>query len=195
MQLQFRKATSGQPESSHGSMAGFLYGACFGAAATLGAAGMHKIAAEDGSPLRPAVFILLTIGSALLSGLIGLLTRHKPGQAADSEKGTWLIWPLSYFLIAGAGSAFMFLRGRGACFSNRLLINVFLLSFLSFGLAGCILGFCVLILQALYWRWLPVVHWGLGFACALGLLIGVSAGWAAYGWAIFSSQLLLSMGS
>ena len=195
MQLDFRRATGEKPEPSQPKFTGFIYSATFGAATAFGAAGMHNTASQTGIPLRASRFILLLLGSALLSGLVGMLANYKPTPTSNSGRGIRWIWPLAYFLIGTAGTAFLFLQGRSTALSNRLLLFVFLLSFLSFGLAGSILGFCGLILQTLYWRWLHAVRWGLGFACALSIMIGISAGWAAYGWAIFSSQLLLSLGN
>jgi hypothetical protein len=157
----------------------------------LGAIGLHVRAGGT----APAFLALVVLASGLWSALTGFAVNRRRAALESGARHAMLLWPFSMFMMGVALPLLWLAMGSGdaAGTGPALPVGLIVLSCLSFGLGGAIIGACGILLQLLYWRWLHQSRWGTYLGCGLGIMLGLSAGWAAYGWTVFSTQAYLSV--
>jgi hypothetical protein len=174
---------------------GFLIGTFYSLAAILGVVSAQRTAAPHFS-IPEKVILGLFIGIALWAGFSGFSIGSTYSAKPKKFRGkAGLIWMAVSFLTSTVIPLlyYFFQNGRVLILPWINYPKLFILSSLSFGLGGSIIGISALVMHHFYWRFLKGLRWGISLASALSFLIGLSAGWAAYGWTVFSSEFLLGL--
>ena len=174
---------------------GFLIGTCYSLAAILGVVSAQRSAAPHFSipeKIILGLFVGIAAWAAFSGFSIGSSYSAKPKKFRNKAGVIWMavsfltstVIPMLYYF---------FQNGRVLILPWINYPKLFILSSLSFGLGGSIIGISALVMHHFYWRFLKGLRWGISLASALSFLIGLSAGWAAYGWTVFSSEFLLGL--
>jgi hypothetical protein len=170
-------------------------GLTYALATILGVMGAQRTAAPD-LPVPKEIAGGLFIGTAIWATLTGFSSRSADRNRSISIKGQipfgWLVIcfitctaiPVIYTL-GQTGERLTFLWGR--------FIQICFFSAFSFGVSGVIIGLTAILLHLFFWHLLAGLKWGSLVTCAMGFFLGLSAGWAAYGWTVFSSQALFTL--
>jgi hypothetical protein len=170
-------------------------GLCFGLATILGIMGAQRSAAPD-FPIPENIVSALFIGIAIWSALAGIsLSSANQKSIVSGKMRIGLGWILISFATCTILPIIYFLQNNWAILFIKWeeLIQTSYLSALSFGVSGALIGITSVMLQFFFWRFLSGLRWGILLTCAISFFLGGSAGWAAYGWTVFSTQALLSL--
>lgn len=168
---------------------------CYAFATILGIIGAQRNAAPN-FPIPEKIVSGLFIGIAIWGALAGISISTVTMKRSSPIIGrTALRWVLISFLACTTIPIIYFLQQYWKILFLKWtnLIQTSLFSALSFGLGGVIIGLTAILLQIFFWRLLRGLRWGITLTCALGVFLGLGAGWAAYGWTVFSSQVLFSL--
>jgi hypothetical protein len=170
-------------------------GLCYALATILGVMGAQRYAAPD-IPIPDNIISGIFIGTAIWASLAGLSIRKTERIGYPSIKSRIpFAWILISFITCTAIPVLYVYQQIGELITIRWIqfIKTCLFAALSFGLGGVIIGLTAILLYSFFWRFLASLKWGKILTCAIAFLLGLSVGWAAYGWMVFSSQALFSL--
>ena len=170
-------------------------GMCFGLATILGIMAAQRSAAPD-LPIPKDIVSALFIGVTIWSVLAGISLSAANMKINSLKKGRiGSGWVLISFIICTMIPIIYFLQNNWDILfiKWRQLIQTSFLSAFSFGIGGALIGVTAIMLQFFFWRLLSGLKWGTLLTCAISILLGASAGWAAYGWTVFSAQAFFNL--
>jgi hypothetical protein len=176
-------------------LAEMAIGLSFALAIILGVMGAQRYAVPD-LPIPMDFLRGLFIGSAIWAALTGLSFLPMDRDRTNPIKNrTTLLWVMIPWITCTFIPLLYVFQSNGAEVTPQWtqIIQTCLFSALSFGLGGVLIGLTAILLQILFWRLLAGLKWGIILTCAMGFLLGLSVGWGAYGWTVFSSQVLFSL--
>lgn len=176
-------------------LAEMAIGLSYALATILGVMGAQRHAAPD-LPIPVDFLRGLFIGSALWAALTGLSFLPMDKDRTNPIKiHTTLLWVLIPWITCTFIPVLYVFQSIGGEIMPQWtqIIQTCLFSALSFGLGGVVIGLTAILLHILFWRMLVGLKWGIILTCAMGSLLGLSAGWGAYGWTVISSQALFSL--
>jgi hypothetical protein len=171
-------------------------GASLGLSAALGAWFAHT-QSDLPSLISPSLGILIAFLSGFIGASVGgLINARGYSLSNPNRRGLLWLWPIVFFVAGSIFPLLIILVDPRFSFAppSPSFLSIFMRSITSFGLAGLSVGISGIVLQSFFWRWLIDFRWGKYLAFALSILLGLSAGWAAYGWVSFSSRLIQSIG-
>jgi hypothetical protein len=147
-------------------------------------------------PIPAGILHGLFIGTAIWAAITGLsflpIDRDKTNPIKRRTTLLWVLIPLVTCTIIPLLYTLQAIEGR-ITLQWMQITQACLFSALSFGFGGVILGLTSILLQIFFCRLLVGLKWGIILTCVIGFLLGLSAGWAAYGWTVLSSQALFSL--
>jgi hypothetical protein len=176
-------------------VAGLIIGMSYGLATIIGILGAQRSAAPD-FPIPNQIAIALLIGIAIWTALTSLSVGFtSPRDMTPQKLRMGLVWILISFITSTLIPLLVFYTSKDDPFALQWSdpVKLLMLSSLSFGLGGMIIGLIAVLVQAFFWRFLFRMRWGISLVTVLSFFMGMSAGWAAYGWTVFSSQALFSL--
>ncbi len=172
-----------------------VLGACFGVAVLFGTFSAQRVVATESEIpiLYQAAFSLgVCLWTILMSFILGMV-GYKVEPSERNRQG--MLWVLSGIILGTFFPIAVMLSQRNlTVFPERIgLPSLIMIAALSFGLGGALVGFSGMLTEMLFWKLIQQHRWGLILTYCLSLLLGVSAGWAAYGWTVFSSQTIFNI--
>ena len=176
-------------------IAGTAIGFSYALATILGFMGAQRIA-DPNLPIPEEIIRGLFIGTAIWAALSGLSIRaNDEFRIASIRPRLALGWLLICFATCTAIPLLYAFQNNleGITIQWKQILLTSLFSALSFGVGGVIIGLTAILLHLFFWRLLIGLKWGILLTCALGFLLGLCSGWAAYGWIIFSTQAFIRL--
>jgi hypothetical protein len=170
-------------------------GLSYALAIILGVMGAQRYAAPN-LPIPVDFLRGLFLGCAIWASLTGLSFLPMDRDRTNPIKNrTALLWVLIPWITCTFIPLLYVFQSIGGEITSQWtqIIQTCLFSTLSFGLGGVVIGLTAILLQILFWRLLVSLKWGVILTCAMGFLLGLSAGWGAYGWTVLSSQVLFGL--
>jgi hypothetical protein len=176
-------------------LAEIAIGLSYALATILGVMGAQRYAAPN--LLIPVDFLRgLFIGSAIWASLTGLsflpMDRDRTNPIKNRTALIWVLIPWIACTFLPLLYVYQSIAGENTPQWTQI-IQTCVFSALSFGLGGVVIGLTAILLHIFFWRLLVGVKWGIILTCVMGFLLGLSAGWGAYGWTVLSSQVLFSL--
>jgi hypothetical protein len=168
---------------------------CYALAMIIGVMSAQRYAAPD-LPIPDNILWGIFIGTTIWASLTGLSIRKMKWNGGSSLNFHlplgWLIISFLACTIIPILSIYQQI-GEAITIFWIQFVRICIFSAFSFGLSGVMISLTTIFLHFFYWRFLVSLKWGIALICAIGVLLGLTVGWAVYGWMVFSSQALFSL--